>query len=57
MLAGELLNSLIRKKMVKRPQTAWFVGKPGETLNNGKATPKHHNTYNTPESGTHEAHS
>jgi hypothetical protein len=38
MLAGELINSLIRKKMVKRP--ARFVGKLGKTLNNGKATPK-----------------
>jgi hypothetical protein len=47
-LAVELLNSLIRKKMVKR--------KLGKTLNNSKPHLKHHKIYKTSGDGTHEAH-
>jgi hypothetical protein len=50
MLAGELLNSLIRKKRIAR----FIWGKPGENPNNGKPHLEHHTTYKTSESGTHD---
>jgi hypothetical protein len=54
MLAAKFID---KKEDGQEIHTSWFVGKPGEILNNSKATPKHHKTYNMPESGTHEAHS
>jgi hypothetical protein len=46
-----------KKENGQETHTARFVGKPGETLNNGKPHLKHDNTYKTPKGGTHEAHS